>query len=133
MAKALGMVETRGLIGSIEAADVMVKSANVSLVNQEKIDAALVTVFVEGDVGAVQAAVDAGKDAAQRVGELVSYYVIPHPDDATREVLKKKEAQKEAKTPVVPPQAAKKPAGRRKTTKKNNAEETLESDTDKEA
>ncbi|WP_028783830.1 BMC domain-containing protein [Thalassobacillus devorans] len=133
MAKALGMVETRGLIGSIEAADVMVKSANVSLVNQEKIDAALVTVFVEGDVGAVQAAVDAGKDAAQRVGELVSYYVIPHPDDATREVLKKKEPQKEAKPPVVPPQAAKKPAGRRKTTKKNNAEETLESDTDKEA
>lgn len=133
MAKALGMVETRGLIGSIEAADVMVKSANVSLVNQEKIDAALVTVFVEGDVGAVQAAVDAGKDAAQRVGELVSYYVIPHPDDATREVLKKKEAQKEAKPPVVPPQAAKKPAGRRKTTKKNNAEETIESDTDKEA
>lgn len=94
MAKALGMIETRGLIGSIEAADVMVKVADVKLVNQEKIDAALVTVFVEGDVSAVQAAVDAGKEAAERVGELVSHYVIPHPDDATREVLKKKDAVK---------------------------------------
>lgn len=91
MAKALGMIETRGLIGSIEAADVMVKVANVKLINQEKIDAALVTVFVEGDVSAVQAAVDAGKEAAQRVGELVAHYVIPHPDDETSNILKKTE------------------------------------------
>lgn len=89
MAKALGMVETRGLVGSIEAADAMVKSANVSLVKQEKIDAALVTVLVEGDVSAVQAAVDAGKEAAVRVGELIGYHVIPHPDDETKTVLEK--------------------------------------------
>lgn len=89
MAKALGMIETRGLIGSIEAADVMVKVADVKLINQEKIDAALVTVFVEGDVSAVQAAVDAGKEAAQRVGELVAHYVIPHPDEGTSSILKK--------------------------------------------
>lgn len=68
MGKALGMIETRGLIGSIEAADAMIKAADVQLVNQEKIDGGLVTVLVEGDVGAVQAAVEAGKLAAQRVG-----------------------------------------------------------------
>ncbi|CAG9620302.1 BMC domain-containing protein [Sutcliffiella rhizosphaerae] len=80
MRKALGMIETRGLIGSIEAADAMLKAANVQLLTQEKVDAALVTVLVEGDVGAVQAAIDAGKEAATRVGELVSAHVIPNPD-----------------------------------------------------
>lgn len=80
MAKALGMIETRGLIGSIEAADAMLKAADVHLLKQEKIDAALVTVLVEGDVGAVQAAVEAGREAASRVGELISSHVIPHPD-----------------------------------------------------
>ncbi|MCA0988652.1 BMC domain-containing protein [Guptibacillus algicola] len=95
MAKALGMIETRGLIGSIEAADVMVKVADVKLINQEKIDAALVTVFVEGDVSAVQAAVDAGKEAAQRVGELVAHYVIPHPDEGTSSILKKADENKQ--------------------------------------
>ncbi|GGK29654.1 hypothetical protein GCM10010965_23140 [Caldalkalibacillus thermarum] len=80
MAKALGMIETRGLIGSIEAADAMIKAADVSLVNQEKVDGALVAVLVEGDVGAVQAAVEAGKKAAEQVGELIACHVIAHPD-----------------------------------------------------
>lgn len=97
MARALGMIETRGLIGSIEAADAMLKSADVTLVKQEKIDAALVTVLVQGDVSAVQAAVDAGKVAAARVGELVSAHVIPHPDESIRDVLlKKDDTNKEA-------------------------------------
>lgn len=91
MGRALGMIETRGLIGSIEAADAMLKSADVTLVKQEKVDAALVTVLVQGDVSAVQAAVDAGKTAAARVGELVSAHVIPHPDESIRDVLLSKE------------------------------------------
>ncbi|WP_349410005.1 BMC domain-containing protein [Pseudalkalibacillus sp. SCS-8] len=131
MAKALGMIETRGLIGSIEAADVMVKVANVRLVNQEKVDAALVTVFVEGDVSAVQAAVEAGKEAADRVGELVAHYVIPHPDEATREVLTKKEEKieepKSAKTEPEKPKAKSsgrgKSAGAKKTTEEPKAKE----------
>jgi ethanolamine utilization protein EutM len=90
MGKALGMIETRGLIGSIEAADAMIKAADVQLVNQEKIDGGLVTVLVEGDVGAVQAAVDAGKEAARRVGQLISAHVIPRPYDEVGNVLKKK-------------------------------------------
>ena len=90
MGKALGMIETRGLIGSIEAADAMIKSADVSLVNQEKIDGGLVTVLVEGDVGAVQAAVEAGKLAAQRVGQLISAHVIPRPFDEVDIIVKKK-------------------------------------------
>jgi ethanolamine utilization protein EutM len=90
MGKALGMIETRGLIGSIEAADAMIKAADVQLVNQEKIDGGIVTVLVEGDVGAVQAAVEAGKAAAKRVGELLSAHVIPRPDDEVDVILKKK-------------------------------------------
>ena len=90
MGKALGMIETRGLIASIEAADAMIKSADVTLVNQEKIDGGLVTVLVEGDVGAVQAAVEAGKIAAQRVGLLISAHVIPRPDDEVDTIVKKK-------------------------------------------
>jgi ethanolamine utilization protein EutM len=89
MGKALGMIETRGLIGSIEAADAMIKAADVQLVNQEKIDGGLVTVLVEGDVGAVQAAVEAGKVAAKRVGQLISAHVIPRPDDEVDTVIKK--------------------------------------------
>jgi microcompartment protein CcmL/EutN len=84
------MIETRGLIGSIEAADAMIKAADVQLVNQEKIDGGLVTVLVEGDVGAVQAAVEAGKLAAQRVGQLLSAHVIPRPDDEVDTIVKKK-------------------------------------------
>jgi microcompartment protein CcmL/EutN len=78
-ADALGMVETKGLIGSVEAADAMVKTANVVLVGKEYIGQGYVTVLVRGDVGAVKAATDAGAAAARRVGELVSVHVIPRP------------------------------------------------------
>ena len=77
--EALGMVETRGLIGAIEAADAMVKAANVRLVGKEKIGSGYVTVMVRGDVGAVKAAVEAGATAAKRVGELMFTHVIPRP------------------------------------------------------
>ncbi len=76
---ALGMIETKGLVGAIEAADAMVKAANVKLVGKEKVGSGLVTVIVRGDVGAVKAATDAGAAAADRVGELVSVHVIPRP------------------------------------------------------
>ena len=78
-AEALGLVETKGLIGSVEAADAMVKAANVVLIGKEYIGAGYVTVLVRGDVGAVKAATDAGAAAARRVGELVSVHVIPRP------------------------------------------------------
>jgi ethanolamine utilization protein EutM len=77
--EAIGMIETRGLVGSIEAADAMVKAANVTLMGEERIGGGFVTVIVKGDVGAVKAAVDAGAAAAKRVGELVSVHVIPRP------------------------------------------------------
>src|SRR6476661_7816009 len=86
---ALGMVETRGLIGSIEAADAMVKTANVVLVGKEYIGAGYVTVLVRGDVGAVKAATDAGAAAARRVGELVSVHVIPRPHSDVERILPK--------------------------------------------
>ena len=85
--QALGMIETRGLIGSVEAADAMVKAANVTLVGKEDIGGGLVTVFVRGDVGAVKAATDAGAAAAQRVGELISVHVIPRPDGSVESIL----------------------------------------------
>lgn len=88
MAKeALGMVETKGLVGAIEAADAMVKAANVSLMGKEKIGSGLVTVMVRGDVGAVKAAVEAGAAAAKRVGELFSVHVIPHPHEDVESIL----------------------------------------------
>ncbi|MCA1563266.1 MAG: BMC domain-containing protein [Acidobacteria bacterium] len=89
MADALGMVETKGLIGSIEAADAMVKAANVVLIGKEYIGAGYVTVMVRGDVGAVKAATDAGAAAARRVGELVSVHVIPKPHTEVEKVLPK--------------------------------------------
>jgi ethanolamine utilization protein EutM len=76
---ALGLIETRGLVGAVEAADAMVKAAKVTLLGKEKSGAALVTVMVRGEVGAVKAAVDAGSAAAKRVGEVVSTHVIPRP------------------------------------------------------
>lgn len=76
---ALGMVETKGLVGAIEAADAMVKAANVELVGKEIVGGGIVTVMVRGDVGAVKAATDAGATAAERVGELLSVHVIPRP------------------------------------------------------
>jgi microcompartment protein CcmL/EutN len=79
--EALGMVETKGLVGAVEAADAMVKAANVVLVGREYTGGGLVTVLVRGDVGAVKAATDAGAAAARRVGELVSVHVIPRPHE----------------------------------------------------
>ena len=76
---ALGMVETRGLVAAIEAADAMVKAANVQLVGKEQVGGGLVTVMVRGDVGAVKAATDAGAAAAEKIGELISVHVIPRP------------------------------------------------------
>ncbi len=84
---ALGMVETKGLVGAIEAADAMVKAANVTLIGKEYIGAGYVTVMVRGDVGAVKAATDAGAAAAQRVGELVSVHVIPRPHSDVEGIL----------------------------------------------
>jgi ethanolamine utilization protein EutM len=89
MSEALGMVETKGLIGSIEAADAMVKAANVVLVGKEYIGAGYVTVMVRGDVGAVNAATDAGAAAARRVGELVAVHVIPRPHAEVERILPK--------------------------------------------
>jgi len=87
MNQALGMVETKGLVGAIEAADAMTKAANVSLVGYEKIGSGLVTVMVRGDVGAVKAATDAGSAAANKVGELVSVHVIPRPHTDVEKIL----------------------------------------------
>lgn len=85
--QALGMVETRGLVGAIEAADAMVKAANVSLIGKVHVGGGLVTVMVRGDVGAVKAAVDAGAAAAGKVGELVSVHVIPRPHNDVELIL----------------------------------------------
>ena len=88
MAKlALGMVETRGLIGAIEAADAMVKAANVKLIGKEQIGSGLVTVMVRGDVGAVKASVEAGAAAARAVGELYGVHVIPSPHEDVEWIL----------------------------------------------
>jgi microcompartment protein CcmL/EutN len=85
--EALGLVETKGLIGAVEAADAMVKTANVSLIGKEYIGAGYVTVMVRGDVGAVKAATDAGAAAARRVGELISVHVIPRPHAEVERLL----------------------------------------------
>ena len=88
--EALGMVETKGFVGAVEAADAMVKAANVVLIGKEYIGAGYVTVFVRGDVGAVKAATDAGAAAARRVGELISVHVIPRPHVEVERVLERK-------------------------------------------
>ena len=85
----LGMIETKGLVGAIEAADAMVKAANVQLVGKEQVGGGLVTVMVRGDVGAVKASVEAGGAAAKRVGELVSVHVIPRPHEDVEAILPK--------------------------------------------
>ena len=89
MNNALGLVETKGLVGAIEAADAMVKSANVQLIGYEKIGSGLITVMVRGDVGAVKAAVDAGSAAASVVGEVTSSHVIPRPHSDVEAILPK--------------------------------------------
>jgi microcompartment protein CcmL/EutN len=88
--EALGLIETKGLVGAIEAADAMVKSANVFLVGYEKIGSGLVTVMVRGDVGAVKAATDAGAVAAAKVGEVISVHVIPRPHTDVEKILPNK-------------------------------------------
>jgi ethanolamine utilization protein EutM len=87
MMEALGLIETKGLVGAIEAADAMVKTANVVLTGKEFIGAGYVTITVRGDVGAVKAATDAGAAAARRVGELVSVHVIPAPHEEAEKIL----------------------------------------------
>lgn len=87
---ALGMIETRGLVGAIEAADAMVKAAKVTLIGKEHVGGGLVTVMVRGDVGAVKAATDAGAAAAEKVGELLSVHVIPRPHADVEMILPKK-------------------------------------------
>ena len=96
MKQALGIVETKGLISAIEAADAMVKAANVTLVGKEKIGSGLVTVMVRGDVGAVKASVEAGAAAAKRVGEVYSVHVIPSPQEDVEMLLSE---QPKAKAP----------------------------------
>ena len=90
MTDALGMVETRGLVGAVEAADAMVKAANVTLIGREQVGSGLVTVMVHSDVGAVKAATDGGAAAASRVGELVSVHVIPRPHEEVEMILPKR-------------------------------------------
>ena len=84
---ALGMVETKGLVAAIEAADAMVKSANVQMVGKEQVGGGLVTVMVRGDVGAVKAAVEAGSAAAERLGEVIATHVIPRPHSDVEKIL----------------------------------------------
>ena len=87
MMEALGMVETRGLVAAVEAADAMVKAANVTLIGSEKIGSGLVSIMVRGDVGAVKAAVEAGGAAAARLGEVVATHVIPRPHNDVEKLL----------------------------------------------
>lgn len=87
---ALGMIETKGLVGAIEAADAMVKAANVTLIGRVQVGGGLVTVLVRGDVAAVKAATDAGAASAQRVGELISVHVIPRPHSEVELILPKR-------------------------------------------
>lgn len=92
--EALGMIETKGLIAAIEAADAMTKAANVSLMGYKKIGSGLVTVMVTGDVGAVKAAVDAGATNARKIGQVVSVHVIPRPDSIVPEIFKRENVKK---------------------------------------
>jgi len=105
MEEALGMIETRGLVGSIEALDAMVKSANVRLVRRKLSGGGLVTVMIEGDVGAVKAAVDAGTAAASALGTVVSTHVIPRPDDETAKLWKEGVVPSKKSAPQAPPAA----------------------------
>ena len=100
--RALGMVETRGLVASIEAADAMVKAANVQLLGKERADAGLITILVVGETAAVKSAVDAGAVAAQRVGDLVSTHIIPRPDDQINDFILKKSPVKQKPTELKP-------------------------------
>ena len=107
--KALGMIETRGLVASIEAADAMVKAANVTLQCKEHVGGGLVTIMVRGDVGAVKAATDAGAAAAERVGTLISVHVIPRPPEELEEILGHIPAEPDQPVPPTPPAPAPEP------------------------
>src|SRR5215212_3805015 len=102
---ALGMVETKGLVGAIEAGDAMVKAAMVELFGKENVTAGYVTMFVTGEVGAVKAATDAGAAAARRVGELVSVHVIPRPHEQFLRILAALHAPQNGPAPKPPKQA----------------------------
>lgn len=116
--QALGMVETRGLVASIEAADAMVKAARVTLIGKEKVQGGLVTILVVGETAAVKSAVDAGAAAAQRVGELVSTHIIPRPDDQVDGIIKRMSDTKITKTyPVEKTISSSKPKRERKSEK----------------
>lgn len=93
--QALGMIETKGLVGAIEAADVMVKSANVQLIGKEKIGSGMITVMITGDIGAVKSAIEAGSSAIKKVGLLVGAHVIPRPNDEIECFFYRKEKRKE--------------------------------------
>jgi ethanolamine utilization protein EutM len=112
MEKALGLIETRGLVAAIEAADAMVKAAKVTFLGRQKVKAGLITVMVAGDVGAVKAATDAGAAACQRIGQMVSVHVIPRPHEEIDKILPKGR-QKAAKTPG-PRKPARKTSAKRK-------------------
>lgn len=113
MQQALGLIETRGLVAAIEAADAMVKAANVKLLGRQKVKGGLVSVMISGDVGAVKAAVDAGSAACGKVGELISTHVIPRPSDDIESVIPKRPS--DAK-----PEDKKKKSGRKRKPKKTS-------------
>ncbi|SDO16794.1 BMC domain-containing protein [Alkalicoccus daliensis] len=97
MSESVGFIETRGLTAAIEAADAMLKAANVQIVGSEKIGSGLVSVMVQGDVGAVKAATEVGSEAAQRIGELVAVHVIPRPHSDLARLLPKQDIKQDAK------------------------------------
>ncbi len=107
--KALGLIETRGLVGAIEAADAMVKAADVKLLGAENTIAALITVKVIGEVGAVKAAVDAGAAAVERIGELVAAHVIPRPHASTEEIVYDEVSLHPSSSPVTMEQISRMP------------------------
>jgi ethanolamine utilization protein EutM len=113
MKEALGLLETRGLVAAIEAADAMVKAAKVTFLGRQKVKAGLITVMVAGDVGAVKAATDAGAAACQRIGQMVSVHVIPRPHEEIDKILPKG-PQKAAKAPGPRKPAPKASAKRKK-------------------
>jgi microcompartment protein CcmL/EutN len=117
---ALGLIETKGLVGAIEAADAMVKAADVELIGRERADAGLMTIKIKGDVAAVRAAVDAGAAAAQRVGELVAAHVIPRPDDGTEILIYPPPGQTKEKQSAPPAQEKSEPVLKRGRPKKES-------------
>ena len=120
--RALGMVETRGLVASIEAADAMVKAARVKLLSKEKVQGGLVTILVVGETAAVKSAVDAGAAAAQRVGELISTHIIPRPDDQIDDIVRGTQEFEEERKPVAKITLEKEPEQRTRTRKIKESE-----------